>query len=530
MTAQTPQTPRPPLPLVPFPVFAEAPGGRMPLRETARLHGDGPALADLHDAILRRTGLALPSTRGAVEQGDIVLRLDPSVATAEGYTLTVDDHAEIIGADAAGLFYGIQTLLQLVQQDDEGWSLRRAVVSDAPRFGYRGVMLDVARHFFGVADVQAFIDRVSALKFNHLHLHLSDDQGWRVHIDAWPLLTTRASGPSANGDPGGFYTKDDYRAIVAYAASKHMVVVPEIDLPGHTHAIGLAYPELVEAPVMNDTLLAEAADLGQPLPVAGEPYTGWGVGHSSVRIREESTYRFVRDVLTELAELTPGPYLHIGGDEALGTTPADFASFVERVSALTVEIGKTPVAWHEVGAAPGIAEGTVGQYWGNTTPAGAHAEEARHFIERGGTLIMSASNVAYLDMKYTPDFPLGATWAAIIDVRTAYEWEPTAVLGVPERDILGVETPLWTETLRTLADLDLLLFPRAAAQAEIAWSPRESPERTWGSLRARVARFAPAWRHAGIGFHPSPEIPWAEADAAGTPASPRSVARGPHAR
>ncbi len=124
-------------------------------------------------------------------------------------------------------------------------------------------MLDVARHFFGVDDVKKFIDSTSALKLNHLHLHLSDDQGWRVHIDSWPRLTELSAGTSANGDPGGFYSKDDYREIVAYAASRHMIVIPEIDLPGHTHAIGVAYPELVEEPVMNDNLIADSERLGR---------------------------------------------------------------------------------------------------------------------------------------------------------------------------------------------------------------------------------------------------------------------------
>lgn len=498
------------LPLVPLPAQAVVSGGLMPLRTGARTHGDDPAGAVLREAIRRRTGIALGKEDGPPEIGDIVMRIDPAVADAEGYTLLVTDRAEITGADSAGLFYGVQTLLQMLRQDDSGWSLPRAVVSDAPRFPYRGVMLDVARHFFDVAEVRAFIDRASALKFNHLHLHLTDDQGWRLHIDAWPRLTEQASSTSVGGDPGGFYSKDDYREIVEYAAARHMIVVPEIDLPGHTHAIGLAYPEIVEAPVMNDELLAESAELGQALPVAGEPYLGSGVGHSSVRIRDAGTYAFIRDVLTEIAEITPGPYLHIGGDESLGTAPHDFEYFAERVTAMTFEVGKTPIAWHEVGAAGGIAEGTIGQYWGNTTPAGTHAREGRHFVTRGGKLIMSASNVAYLDMKYTPDFPLGATWAAIIDVRSAYEWEPTSVLGVPEDAILGVEAPLWTETIRTLADIDQLFLPRAAAHAEIAWSPRNAPARTWDSFRERVGELAPKWRHEGLNFHRSPEIAWAE--------------------
>ncbi len=478
----------------------------MPITATTRVHGSSPAAAQLIDAVERRTGIRLSTSDGT--SGEIELLIDHGSSGPEGYTLEIGERAIIVGADEPGLFYGVQTLLQLLRQDDSVWGLLGADVADSPRFPRRGVMLDVARHFFGVGDVKKFIDSTSSLKFNHLHLHLSDDQGWRVHIDAWPLLTERASATSVGGDPGGFYTKADYREIVAYAASRHMIVIPEIDLPGHTHAIGVAYPELVEAPVLNDNLIADSARLGQPLPVAGETYLGWGVGHSSVRIHEERTYDFVRDVVHELAEMTPGAYIHIGGDESLGTPQADFDLFAERATAIVVEAGKIPMAWHEMGSAANIAEGTVGQYWGKTTPEGTHAEEAAHFVERGGALIMSAADVTYLDMKYAEDFPLGLTWAGIIDVRSAYEWEPTAVLDVPDAAILGVEAPLWSETTRTLGEVEQLVFPRAAAQAEVAWSPREAPERVWESFRVRVGALAPLWKAEGIDFHPADEIPW----------------------
>lgn len=493
-----------PLPLVPAPASVLAGDGRMPVTASTRVAGSAAAVAQLIDAVEQRSGIRLIADD---HDAAISLRIDESIAAPEGYALAVGDTAEVVGADAAGLFYGVHTLLQLLRQDDDGsWGLLRATVDDAPRFARRGVMLDVARHFFGVDDVTRFIDAASAFKFNHLHLHLSDDQGWRIEIESWPKLTELAASSAANGDPGGFYTKDDFREIVAYAGSRHMIVIPEIDLPGHTHAIGVAYPELVDAPVLNDELVARSEQLGQPLPVAGEPYTGWGVGHSSVRIRDERTYDFIRDVVRELAELTPGPYLHIGGDESLGTTPSDFDHFAARATEIVVAAGKTPIAWHEMGSAPGIAEGTIGQYWGSTTPQGAHAADAARFVDRGGALIMSPSDTAYLDMKYTADFPLGLSWAGTIDIETAYGWEPTAVLDVPESAVLGVEAPLWSETTRTLAEVEQLAFPRAAAHSEIAWSPRASHD--WDSFRARLGGMAPLWDAAGIDFHRSTEITW----------------------
>lgn len=478
----------------------------MPLTAASTVSGPAAVAAQLIDAVARRSGIRPSAIEG---DADITLRVDPAVAASEGYTLTVADRVEVVGADEAGLFYGVQTLLQLLREDEDGsWGLLRAEISDSPRFARRGVMLDVARHFFGVDHVKRLIDSASALKFNHLHLHLTDDQGWRVEIESWPELTARASATSADGDPGGFYTKGDYREIVAYAASRHMIVIPEIDLPGHTHAIGVAYPELVEEPVLNDGLIADSERLRQPLPVAGQPYTGWGVGHSSVRIHEERTYDFVRDVVRELAEMTPGPYIHVGGDESLGTPQADFDLFAARATQIVVDAGKIPVAWHEMGSAADIAEGTVGQYWGNTVPQGTHAEDAARFVARGGALIMSASNVTYLDMKYAPDFPLGLDWAGIIDVRTAYEWEPTAVLDVPDAAILGVEAPLWSETTRAWSEVEQLVFPRAAAQAEIAWSATGTAERTWDSFRVRLGALAPLWKAEGITFHASHEVPW----------------------
>lgn len=504
----------------------------MPITAATAVSGPGAVVAQLIDAVERRTGIRLATADAAetdaaetdatatdatasdatASSAGIVLRVDGAVSRPEGYALSVGEAgAHVTGADEAGVFYGVQTLLQLLREDHDGtWGLLRAEVADAPRFPRRGLMLDVARHFFGVDEVKRFIDAASALKFNHLHLHLSDDQGWRVHIDSWPKLTELAAATAADGDPGGFYTKDDYREIVEHAASRHMIVIPEIDLPGHTHAIGVAYPELVEAPVISDALIAEAEKRGQPLPVAGQSYTGWGVGHSSVRIHDERTYEFVRDVIRELAEMTPGPYIHVGGDESLSTPQADFDIFAERVTSIVVEAGKTPIAWHEMGSAAGIAEGTIGQYWGSTSPRGTHAAEAARFVERGGALIMSASDVAYLDMKYTSDFPLGLDWAALIDVRTAYEWDPTRILEAPAAAILGIEAPLWSETTRTFGDVEQLVFPRAAAHAEVAWSPAAGEQRTWESFRTRLGALAPLWRAEGVTFHPTTDIPWSD--------------------
>ncbi|MFT4281625.1 family 20 glycosylhydrolase [Microbacterium sp.] len=494
--------------VVPLPSSMTATGGAPFRLDGAVLTGDPAAVTELRRLLGLRTGLHLPVESspgsGSAPAGRrIDLRIgtlrDPesAVVVIEGDAVTVE------GADAAGLFYAVQTLAQLAVPSGADWELPALRIHDIPRFAYRGVMLDVARHFHDVQTVEAVIERAAGLKFNHLHLHLSDDQGWRLALASRPLLTEHASGTSIGGDPGGHFTRDDYQRIVAAAAARHMVVVPEIDLPGHTHAVGLAYPELCEDPVISDEVKATVRDFGGDLPRSGELYTGLAVGFSSLRIRDERTYAFVSDVLGELAELTPGPYLHVGGDEALGTPADDFAVFMERVTAMVVAQGKTPVTWHEAGAAPGLAPGTVGQYWGFVEPIEGMDDKTRAFVARGGRVILSPADAVYLDMKFAADSPLGLTWArGVTTLERAYDWEPAEVIaGIGDEQILGVEAALWTETVRDLADIDALLFPRIAAAAEAAWSPPRgsTPERSWASFRERVEALPSLWAALGFG-------------------------------
>ncbi|MET0297422.1 MAG: beta-N-acetylhexosaminidase [Microbacterium sp.] len=473
------------------------------------LSGDPDAAAALSALVSARTELGLEASAAPGADG-ISLRIEAG-GTPESYVLTADAASvTVVGADAAGLFYGVQTLVQLIERHADGWRIPAVRVADAPRFAYRGVMLDVARHFHPVTTVKAYIDRAAALKFNALHLHLTDDQGWRIELRSHPLLTERASGTAVGGDAGGFYTRGDYRELVDYAASRHMIVVPEIDMPGHTHAVGLAYPGLVEEPVLSEHILEVVRDHGGEPPSTGVPYDGMAVGFSSLRIHDEATYDFVADVFGELASMTPGPYLHFGGDEALGTSPEDFAEFVGRVSAIIADLDKTPVAWHEAGAAPGLHDETVGQYWGFVQPTDGMDDKTRAFVRNGARVILSPADAVYLDMKPSADAGPGLVWAnGPTSVERAYSWEPAEIIdGVGEDDILGVEAPLWTETVRDLHDIDFLAFPRIAAAAEAAWSPADGADRTWGSFRLRVASLAPLWQSQGIGFDRTAEIPW----------------------
>ncbi|KKJ93160.1 beta-N-acetylhexosaminidase, partial [Micromonospora sp. HK10] len=397
----------------------------------------------------------------------------------------------ITAATAAGLFHGAQTLRQLLPAAidsptpvAERWAVPGGTIVDRPRFPYRGAMLDVARHFFAVDDVLRVVDHLARYKLNHLHLHLTDDQGWRIAVDSWPRLTEVGGATEVGGGPGGWYRKADYQRIVEYAARRHVTVVPEIDLPGHTNAALVAYPELA------------------PGKIPPPPYTGTEVGFSYVDPTDERTYDFVADVVGEVAALTPGPWLHLGGDEAFKVKGEAYTGFVERAQRIVAATGKTVVGWHQLAPAAHL-DGRVLQWWGTN----GDDPETADAVRRGARVILSPGNRVYLDMKYAPDTPIGHDWAGLIDVRRAYDWDPgTHLTGVPVEAVLGVEAPLWTESVSTLAEVEFMLFPRLPAVAELGWSPRATHD--WADFRARLAGHAPRWTAAGITFHPSPDVPW----------------------
>jgi hexosaminidase len=263
-----------------------------------------------------------------------------------------------------------------------------------------------------------------------------------------------------------------------------VTIVPEIDMPGHVNAAQVAYPELT-------------CD-----GVAPPPRTDTAVGYSSLCIGSETTYRFVEDVIRELAALTPGPYLHIGGDEAHATTDADYLTFQARVLPLVTKYGKTAYGWNEIAKSPASAN-AIAQYWDTATTNPTVVAAAA----RGTKVIMSPANRAYLDMKYDRNTQLGLSWAGYIEVRTAYDWDPaTRLTGLPESAVLGVEAPLWSETLRKLDDIEFMAFPRLPAIAELGWSPASTHD--WTSFATRLGAYGPRWTARGVDFYPSPQIPW----------------------
>ncbi len=491
-----------PVPLdrvIPAPASVDPGGSPYRITEDTRIRVDGSREARrvgeyLAEVLRPSTGHPLPVTEDG--RGGIRLRLADGPYGAEGYRLDSGrSGVTLTAAKPAGLFHGVQTLRQLlpaaVEKDTVQpgpWLVAGGTIEDSPRYGWRGAMLDVSRHFFSVDEVKRYIDQIALYKLNKLHLHLSDDQGWRIAVDSWPRLAAHGGSTEVGGGPGGHYTKADYKEIVRYAASRHLEVVPEIDMPGHTNAALASYADL------------NCDGVAPPL------YTGTEVGFSSLCVGKEITYDFVDDVVRELAEITPGRWFHIGGDEAHSTSHEDYVKFMERVQPIVAEYGKTVIGWHQLtGATP--AKGALAQYWGLDRTSDAEKEQVAEAARNGTGLILSPADRIYLDMKYDKNTPLGLAWAGHVEVQRSYDWDPGAYLpGVPESAVRGIEAPLWTETLENSGHLEYMAFPRLPGAAELGWSPAATHD--WEDYRQRLAAQAPRWDALGIGYYRSPQVPW----------------------
>lgn len=443
----------------------------------------------------RSTGYPLPiePVGSAATNGiSLVLSGAPASVGPQGYRLTISQAAVVIRAEtAAGLFNGVQTLHQLLPAAADAttrqpgpWLVPAGVITDHPRYPYRGAMLDVARHFFSVATVKHYIDEISLYKINYLHLHLSDDQGWRIVINGWPRLTSVGGATEVGGGTGGYYTQAQYQDIVAYARSRNITIVPEIDMPGHVNAALHSYGSLTCS------------------GVAPPAYTKIGSPNTSLCVSKSSVYTFIDDVVGQLAALTPGPYLHVGGDEAFGVSASNYKLFVDRVQTIVRSHGKTMIGWDQIAAAD-LTSGTVAQDWDTTHTNPTLAAASR----RGVRLIMSPANHVYLDQKYNKDTPLGLSWAGYVSVKDAYGWNPASYLNDSNHSaIIGVEAPLWTETISTLHNIQYMAFPRLPAAAELGWSPWSTHD--WTRFANRLGTQGPRWTVMGIDFYHAPAVPW----------------------
>ena len=479
-----------------------------------RLIGTSEKLTSIGDFLANSlrpaTGFTVPVSK---DSGEITLELTGS-GPSEAYELEISDAGiRITAAGEAGLFYGVQTLIQLFPADitqtavqSRDWVLPQGKVSDAPDFAYRGSMLDVARHFISKEDVKFYIDQMASMKLNYLHLHLTDDQGWRIEIKSWPKLTEIGGSSEVGGGKGGFYTQEEYKELVEYAAARYITIVPEIDMPGHTNSALASYAELnpgVNLPVGQglDSLNKTPLDYQLPLtaPQASQMYTGIEVGWSTFAPQLEVTYAFVDSVVREISALSPGPYFHIGGDESHVTEKEDYIYFVERVQDIVSKYNKTSMGWDEVATAK-LLPGNVAQFW-------AKEENAILAKNQGNKVLLSPAKKAYLDMQYDSLSRIGLHWAAYIELDSAYLWDPsTYVKGLAKEDILGVEAPLWSETVTNREDINYLAFPRLAALAEVAWTTKE--KRSWEGFASRIPIQGDRWTIQGVDFYKSPKVTW----------------------
>lgn len=501
--------------IIPLPASLEAGKGSFTLQSESGIQvtGEDEELESLGEYLATKlrpaTGFVLPVSR---ENGDIILEMT-SGGAPDSYELEISENdVKITASSGSGLFYGIQTLLQIFPVEieneslvDISWRLPQGKIVDKPEYEYRGSMLDVARHFISVEDVKHYLDQMAGLKLNYLHLHLTDDQGWRIEIKSWPKLTEIGGSTAVGGGKGGFYTQEQYKDIVAYAAQNYITIVPEVDMPGHTNAVLASYSELnpgVNLPDgKTDSVNKAPLDYKMPTtnPQAAELYTGIEVGFSTFSTELELTYQFVDDVVREISAITPGPYFHIGGDESHVTEKDDYIYFIERVQDIVVKYGKTSVGWDEVATAK-LLPGSIAQFW-------AVEENAKLAKEQGNKILMSPAKRAYLDMQYDTTSRIGQHWAAFIELDSAYLWNPESYAdGVGRADILGVEAPLWTETVINRADIEYLTFPRLSAIAEVAWTKTERKD--WESFRKRIAQHGKRWDINGIEFYRSPKVDW----------------------
>ena len=445
--------------------------------------------------IASRLNLNLPVNTAESEHVERIIYINQTESldsnAPEAYQLYIKNDSILLNARTAdGAFRGIQTLRQLIPEQSNDtlteqpmWLIPSGKIDDAPNFAYRGAMLDVARHFFTVDEVKRYIDQLAYYKFNAFHMHLTDDQGWRLEIKSWPKLTEIGAQSEVGGGPSGFYTQDEFKDIVAYAAERHIQVIPEVDMPGHTNAANLSYP------IFHAKGKAETPRVR----------TDMKVGYSSFDAYKDTVYSFLDDVIREISAISPSPYFHIGGDESHATPKKDYLHFIEKVEKIVQKHGKRAIGWNEIAQA-NISSSTVGQLWNEP-------ESALKAAKSGSKIIISPAKKIYLDMKYDTLSIHGLNWAAYIPVDDAYNWDPeTYVEGLSKEQILGIEAPLWSETISNSEELEYLAFPRVIGYAELGWTPSE--QRNWEDYKSRLVGQLPYLNRENINFYPTKLVDW----------------------
>ena len=445
-------------------------------------------------------------------RGQIRFHHDDSITGEEGYRIAVTATGIDVGASGdAGLYYGAETLWQLMAEAGPSKHIAALTITDRPAFAWRGIMLDSARHFQSVAYVKQLIDRMAMAKLNTFHWHLTDDQGWRIQIDRYPRLTSvgawRQEAGAAGFDPktrkpvryGGYYAKAQIRDVVEYARKRHVTIVPEIDVPGHATAIVAAYPELASIPNPPKS-----------------PSHDWGILPNLLN-PSDATFTFLDNVLDEVIALFPGPYIHVGGDEAvkdqwranpsiqakmkaLGLKDEDALQgwFTAQIGDYLAKRGRRMVGWDEILGGK-VAEDAVVMSWHGIDGAITAAKSGRDAV-------LAPSPIMYLDHMQSDSADEPGGRAEIIGWRDFYNFDPApaALTAEERRHLMGLQGNLWTEHIPTTDEADRMLWPRAAIVAEIAWS---NPKKDWPSFSTRLAADIRRSERMGLRYNLTPLEP-----------------------
>jgi hexosaminidase len=475
--------------IIPKPASLQPGNGVFVLNQQTFLVASTPAAkknADLFNAFLRsRYGLTLTITP-EVKGRAIIIEEQTTANNEEAYSLTVTPDQIMIKGGNSGDFYALQSLLQLIATQNGGLIIPAVTIADQPEFGYRGVMIDVGRHFFSLDELKKMVDVMAYFKLNKLHWHLTEDQGWRLEIKKYPKLTQVSAWRDSSiigfywdfkpfvydGEKhGGYYTQDEARELVKYAADRHITIIPEIELPGHSTAVLAAYPSL------------GCKDTTYQVPGF------WGV-HPNIFCPKEETFKFLEDVLTEVMDIFPGKYIHIGGDEVPKEhwKQSDFAQkmisrqklkdehelqsyFIVRIEKFLNKHGRRLIGWDEIlegGLAP---DATVMSWRGEKGGIAA--------ARKGHDVIMSPNSHLYLNYyqsKDTKSEPVSIGGFVPLEKVYNYHPRPDSLTAAEQKHVLGVQANVWTEYIVTDNRLEYTMFPRELALAEIAWTGREQQD------------------------------------------------------
>ena len=518
--------------IIPKPAFLESSTGQFLVDENTKIVGvsdlknEGAYLAGL---ISNSTSSSISFQEGAKRDGSILLKIDPSIEGDEAYTLVVAyDLITISGKTSAGVFYGIQTLRQLMPASVESsenklgaFTIPAVTIKDNPRFEYRGMHLDVARHFYPVDFVKKYIDLIALHKMNTLHWHLTEDQGWRIEIKKYPKLTEIGSKrygtiighhPGTGNDEteyGGFYTQEEVKDIVKYASERHVAVIPEIELPGHSLAAIASYPNLSCFPEEPTKIHGDmGSKKGKEMQANGTPklvYESWGVVDDVYCAGKEETFKFLEDVLAEVIPLFPAKYVHIGGDECpkgnwkrcpncqkrmkdLGLHDEHELQsyFIQRMEKFINSKGKSIIGWDEI-LEGGLAPNATVMSW-RGTEGGITAAKQKHDV------IMTPGHSVYFDHYQTEDKenePLAIGGKTSVQDVYAFNPMPEELTEEEGKHVLGAQANVWSEYIPTTEYVEYMILPRMSALSEVVWSAQESND--WddfsGRLNTLVERF-----------------------------------------